>query len=151
MSPRNEFWRPFAGTPFALERSRVEAGEPCLSSEAAGLQFYRYGKPDGLGGRVWPKAGDRLMLVRRPDNRHDKNAVEIWWRNVHLLGHLPRSAARKLAPRMDIGDALRAYVIEEGAGEAWSLEIALVGAALLERARVPCSVQTVTGDEEIAF
>ena len=82
-------WSALTNTPVALEQERVENGEPVASCGVAGLQYYSYRRDDGLGGRISPQAGDRLVLVREPDNRHDRNAVEVWWRNQHRLGHLP--------------------------------------------------------------
>ena len=122
-------WDAFADTPAALEREHIEGGEPWANAAAAGLQFYAYGRSNGLGGRVLPQSGDRLTLSRQPDNGHDRNAVELLWRNRHQLGHLPRGVAATLAPRLDRGEACRAYVWHEGTGAAWSLRVFLVGAA----------------------
>lgn len=117
----------YADTALWLESGLADGTEFWTSVVAAGLQFYRYADPDDLGGRVMPAPGDRLALVRTPDNEADANAVEIWWRNEHQLGHLPRGVAAELAPRLDGGDPVRAYVADPGTGEAWSLVVLLVG------------------------
>ncbi|WP_202814891.1 HIRAN domain-containing protein [Aureimonas sp. N4] len=83
-----------------------------------------------LYGRVRPVVGDRLHLVREPENRHDANAVEVWWRNEYKLGHVPRYLARIVAPELDAGKALRAYVWNGGDGGAWSVDMLLVGPAV---------------------
>lgn len=125
-----EFWDSLADTPAATEGERIENGEPWTVTALAGLQYYAYHEDDGLDGRVEPRAGDRLHLVRRPDNRFDPNAVEVVWRNEHQLGHLPRALAAEVAPAMDRGVPLRAYVVNEGNGAAWSCHALLVGEAV---------------------
>ena len=118
---------PYADTPLELETGLADGSDFWATVTAAGLQFYRYAGPDDLGGRVIPTPGDRLALVRAPDNPADANAVEIWWRNEHQLGHLPRGVAAELAPRLDGGDPVRAYVADPGTGAAWSLVVLLIG------------------------
>lgn len=113
-------------------RTELDPGEPRTTTEVAGLQYYDYGKLDDvLGRRVIPAAGDRLALVRRPDNKWDTHAVEVWWGNGHLLGHLPRVTARELAPRLDAGLVCRAYVRCPGNGSRWSMSVELVGSAIV--------------------
>lgn len=68
--------------------------------------------------------------MRNPGNRYDPNACEVWWRNAYLLGHLPRSLARDVAPLMDAGRPLRAYVYRPGSGAAWSMSALLLGGAV---------------------
>ncbi len=122
-------WDAFGDGAATLERSRVEGGEPWAACSVAGLQFYDYSCSDGLDGTVVPKPGDRLPLVRRPDNPADRNACEVWWRNEHRLGHLPREIAAAVATRIDDGEPLRAYVLDSGDGSAWSMRVLLVGRA----------------------
>ncbi|MBE7198948.1 MAG: HIRAN domain-containing protein [Parafilimonas terrae] len=119
-------------TEVAAERSRLEAGEPWCTSELAGLQFYDYGTAGLDGGSVIPRDGDRLNLVRAPENQHDGNAVEVWWRNSIRLGHLPRRVAAIVAGPLDAGVQLRAYVAAGGTGEAWSAKALLVGEPVRE-------------------
>ncbi|MCF4127887.1 HIRAN domain-containing protein [Methylobacterium sp. SyP6R] len=120
------------GADAAIEADRIRAGEPWAACEIAGLQFYDY-STEGLDGEpVRPRAGDRLVLVRAPENRYDPRAVEVWWRNDIRLGHLPRGVAREVAPHMDAGAPLRAYVSDPGTGEAWSARALLVGPAVGE-------------------
>lgn len=93
----------------------------------AGLQYYDYDDDDELIGSIRPEHGDRVQLVRRPDNRHDRNAVEIWWRDARFqLGHIPRKEAAELAPLLDDGANVRGYIWTGGDGEAWSAQIVLV-------------------------
>ena len=53
------------------------------------------------------KPGDRLELVREPENRHDPNAVRVDWRGV-TLGYVPRRDNASVARQMDRGTALEA-------------------------------------------
>lgn len=109
----------------------VAAGEPWFMTELAGLQFYDYGVWDEvLEERVMPRDGDRLSLVRAPDNPHDANAIEVWWNNGVRLGHLPRSVAAVVAGPFDLGLRCRAYIADGGTGEAWTAKAVLVGEAV---------------------
>lgn len=120
----------FEGTYAGVEIPALKAGEPWIDSSIAGLQFYDYAGIDELTGEpLIPVAGDRLSLVREPENTHDPNAVEVWWRNGIRLGHLPRLVAAEVAGPLDAGVALRAYVAHGGDGEAWSARALLVGPA----------------------
>ncbi|OAS24836.1 HIRAN domain-containing protein [Methylobacterium platani] len=116
----------------AVEAPRIRAGEPWAGTEIAGLQYYDYDQTGLDGEPVRPRAGDRLVLVRAPDNEYDPRAVEVWWRNDIRLGHLPRGVAREVAPQMDAGVPLRAYVADAGDGSAWSARALLVGPAVAE-------------------
>ena len=55
------------------------------------------------------KVGDRLQLVREPDNPYDSNAVRVDWRGV-ILGYVPRRDNAAVARQMDHGAALEARV-----------------------------------------
>ena len=74
------------------------------SSPLAGSQYYAVAK-------IWNdiKLGDRLMLTREPDNRHDRNAVRIDW-NGQQLGYIPRAENRAVARALDAGEKLEARV-----------------------------------------
>lgn len=141
----------YADTALWLESGLADGTEFWTSVVAAGLQFYRYAGPDDLGGRVMPAPGDRLALVRAPDNPADGHAIEIWWRNEHMLGHLPRGVAAELAPRLDGGDPVRAYVADPGTGEAWSLVVLLVGRGVeaLHRQRLERLADARTWEERL--
>ncbi|WP_188052087.1 HIRAN domain-containing protein [Azospirillum sp. Sh1] len=141
----------YADTALGLETGLSDDSECWASVAAAGLQFYGYDGPDGLDGRVMPAPGDRLGLVRAPDNPADANAVEIWWRNEHMLGHLPRGVAAELAPRLDGGEPVRAYCADPGTGEAWSLVVLLVGRGVeaLHRQRLERLTNTRAWEERL--
>ena len=64
------------------------------------------------GPGVWPflSLGAELSLRREPLNRHDTNAIAVWFRNEHL-GYVPRRDNPMLARLMDRGERLEARVI----------------------------------------
>ena len=74
------------------------------SSPLAGSQYYALAE-------VWPqiKRGDRLTLVREPENRHDHRAIRVEW-NGRPLGYLPRTENRAVAKALDEGERLEARV-----------------------------------------
>lgn len=85
----------------------VGAGEVRMlvqSSPLAGFQYY-------AGAALWREMheGDRLTLVREPQNTHDANAVRVEWRG-QKLGYLPRAANRAVADAMDAGERVDARI-----------------------------------------
>lgn len=74
------------------------------NSPLAGSQFYAVAK-------VWNeiRIGDRLTLTREPDNRHDRNAVRVDWKDQQL-GYIPRKENRAVARALDEGERLEARV-----------------------------------------
>ena len=74
------------------------------SSPLAGFQYY-------AGEALWREmhAGDRLTLIREPQNTHDANAVRVEWRG-QKLGYLPRAANRAVADAMDAGERVDARI-----------------------------------------
>lgn len=86
--------------PVQAERVRVLV----QSSPLAGSQFY-------AAGAFWTQLqiGDRLDLVREPDNRHDARAIRVEWRG-HKLGYVPRAENRLVAAALDRGDRLSARI-----------------------------------------
>lgn len=98
-----------------------------VHTQIAGLQFYDYDDEDEIVGKLRPMRGDRLQLIRQPENRYDPNAIEVWWRDGRVqLGHIPRFLAYDLAPLMDEGRHIRAYVDDGGDGRTWSVRALLV-------------------------
>jgi hypothetical protein len=65
------------------------------SSPLAGFKYY-------AGEALWleMREGDRLDLVREPENEHDPRAVRIEWRG-QKLGYLPRRENAAVAAAMD--------------------------------------------------
>jgi len=73
-------------------------------SPLAGFRHY-----DGAG--LWRdmKAGDRLELVREPENPYDAGAIRVEWRG-HKLGYVPRHDNAAVARQLDRGTPLEARV-----------------------------------------
>lgn len=74
------------------------------SSPLAGFQYY-------AGTAHWEemRPGDRLDLVREPDNPHDAQAVRVEWRG-EKLGYLPRKENQAVAAEMDRGGRVEARI-----------------------------------------
>ena len=90
-----------------LSASMVEAEAVRIliqNSPLAGSQYYAASK-------VWNdiRVGDRLALIREPENRHDRHAIRVEW-NGHKLGYVPRAENRAAAQALDAGEALEARV-----------------------------------------
>jgi hypothetical protein len=73
-----------------------------IVSSIVGTTFYH-----GAGSLLQRlRPGSPLRIVRQPTNRYDKNAIAVYWSNTPL-GHLPRSLAAELAPKMDAGTEIK--------------------------------------------
>jgi HIRAN domain len=74
------------------------------SSPLAGSQYYAVGES-------WREmqVGDRLDLIREPDNRHDARAIRVEWRG-RMLGYVPRAENRAVAAALDQGERLVARI-----------------------------------------
>ncbi|KAJ3993334.1 SNF2 family N-terminal domain-containing protein [Lentinula boryana] len=62
-----------------------------MKAQVVGLQYYK--------GLVGP--GEEVILVREPNNIHDRNAIRVDNIGHAQVGHIPRSVVAKLAPLMD--------------------------------------------------
>ncbi|KFB69607.1 HIRAN domain-containing protein [Candidatus Accumulibacter vicinus] len=93
-------WLVLGGYAGAAETIRVLV----QSSPLAGSQYYAVAE-------LWSqiKPGDRLILIREPDNRHDRKAIRVEW-NGRLLGYVPRAENRAVAQAIDAGEKLEARV-----------------------------------------
>jgi hypothetical protein len=74
------------------------------SSPLAGSQYYAVAES-------WRemRVGDRLDLIREPDNRHDARAIRVEWRG-RKLGYVPRAENRAVAAALDQGERLVARI-----------------------------------------
>lgn len=52
--------------------------------------------------------GQKLLVVREPDNKYDKNAIAVYIFQ-QKLGHFPRGFAAEIAPLMDAGKKVTAW------------------------------------------
>ncbi len=91
-------------------------------SPVAGLRHYE-------ASAVWRelKTGDRLELVREPENLYDSNAIRVEWRG-RKLGYLPRRDNPAVARQLDRGAALEARVarLKENRNRSVRLEFEVV-------------------------
>jgi hypothetical protein len=85
----------------------AEAQSVKLLVQSSPLAGFRYGEAD----QVWSelRVGDRLDLVREPENPHDRNAVRVEWRG-RKLGYVPRAENEALAWAMDRGETVSARI-----------------------------------------
>lgn len=65
------------------------------------------------------RPGDRLELVRIPDNPSDQNAIKIFTRDRIKLGYVPRKDNLILARLMDAGKLLYALLAEKRWQREW--------------------------------
>jgi hypothetical protein len=92
------------GLAFAFAALAGEVRVLVQSSPLAGFQYH-------AGEALWQdmREGDRLTLVREPENTHDGNAVRVEWRG-QKLGYLPRAENRSVAAAMDRGEPVDARI-----------------------------------------
>ena len=85
----------------------VSAAETLLVVQRSPLAGFRHYE----GREAWPglQVGDRLELLREPDNPYDANAVRVRWRG-RMLGYVPRRDNAAVARLMDRGTALEARI-----------------------------------------
>jgi hypothetical protein len=105
-----------------VSAANTEAVIVVQRSPLAGFRHY-------AAAEVWPglKTGDRLALVREPDNPHDANAVRVEWRG-RCLGYVPRRDNAAVARQMDRGTALEARIalLRENRNRSLRLEFEVV-------------------------
>ena len=74
------------------------------NSPLAGFQYH-------AGAELWQqlKVGDRLKLIREPENPHDARAVRVEWQGK-MLGYLPRAENEAVAAAMDPGERVEGRI-----------------------------------------
>jgi hypothetical protein len=91
-------------------------------SALAGLRHY-------AGRDAWPemRVGDRLALLREPDNPHDGGAIRVEWRGLKL-GYLPQRDNVAAARQLDRGVPLegRVVALRENRNRSLRLELEIV-------------------------
>ena len=75
--------------------------------QSSPLAGFRYHEAKAVFSDI--RLGDRLELVREPDNPYDANAVRVEWRGKKL-GYVPRRQNAALAWAMDRGEPVSARV-----------------------------------------
>lgn len=84
----------------------VESGILIQTSPLAGFQYH-------AGRALFPlmAVGDRLTLIREPDNPYDPRAVRVEWRGA-MIGYAPRLDNVDLARLMDNGAAVEGRIVQ---------------------------------------
>ena len=88
---------------------------PAASAQTQSRLLLQHGPVHGFrhyeGKAVWlnMKVGDKLALIREPENPHDPKAVRVEWQG-HKLGYVPRDDNVDLARLMDNGDRVEAPI-----------------------------------------
>jgi len=87
--------------------SQKRMGQRKLLLQESPLAGYQYHRAQG----VWPflREGELLQLKREPHNRHDSNAIGVWFKNDRL-GYVPRRENLTLAQMMDRGEKLEGCI-----------------------------------------
>ncbi|KAG1890243.1 SNF2 family N-terminal domain-containing protein [Suillus subluteus] len=100
-----------------IEADPVDVLYCTLSSSIVGVQYYN--------GLVGP--GEEVRLVRDPQNKYDRNAIEVKNIGGTKVGHVPKQTAAKLAPLLDRGAITVEGVMHEGnlSGFSYSLSMTL--------------------------
>ena len=77
---------------------------PLQRTPLAGFRYHQ-------GERLWPRLrpGQRLDLIREPDNPFDPCAVRVEWRG-RKLGYLPRAQNVAIARLLDRGEPLEVRI-----------------------------------------
>ena len=88
----------------AVAASAAEMVIVVQRSPLAGFRHY-----DGPGFWRDLKAGDRLELVREPENPYDSGAIRVVWRG-RTLGYVPKRDNAAVARQLDRGTPLEARV-----------------------------------------
>jgi hypothetical protein len=106
MSPARCFWTAFV-TAAILGPVSALAADAVIVVQRSPLAAFRHYE----GAELWRdmKAGDRLELVREPENPYDSGAIRIEWRG-RKLGYVPRQDNAAVARQLDRGTPLEARV-----------------------------------------
>lgn len=82
----------------------ARVSQPLQRAPLAGFRYHQ-------GETLWPRLrpGQRLDLIREPDNPFDPCAVRVEWRG-RKLGYLPRAGNRAIARLLDRGELLEVRI-----------------------------------------
>lgn len=88
-----------------LAQADVESAFIVQTSPLAGFQYH-------AGRALFPllNEGDRLKLIREPDNPYDAKAIRVEWRGV-MIGFAPRIDNVDLARLMDNGMQVEGRIV----------------------------------------
>jgi hypothetical protein len=106
MSPGQCFWTALVTATIWGTASALAADAVIVVQRSPLAAFRHYD-----GAELWRdmKAGDRLELVREPENPYDAGAIRVEWRG-RKLGYVPRRDNAAVARQLDRGTPLEARV-----------------------------------------
>ena len=115
------------GFAFACHASCLARADALIVVQRSPLAGFRHYEAPAVWRDV--RAGDRLDLVREPENPHDSNAVRVEWQG-RKLGYLPRGDNAAVARQLDRGTALKATVarLTENRNHTVRLDVEVVAA-----------------------
>ncbi len=88
---------------YQASHDEATGGRSEFSSIIVGTQYHDKATYDSL------QQGDRLRLVREPDNEHDHNAIAVLTIEGRKLGYVPRNDASLIAEKIDTLELLEVY------------------------------------------
>ncbi len=112
-----------AGVPASAKTARSRSRSGLIRSYVTGLATGISGAGD------LPAAGNVVALVRAPHRRFDKQSIAVLDREGRLLGYLPGTHSRILAPLIEHGLAFEGHVLSSKTmpRPALHLEVLVVG------------------------
>ena len=124
MSPERCFW-PALVMAAIWGPVSVLAADAVIVVQRSPLAGFRHYEGAGLWRDM--KTGDRLELVREPENPYDAGAIRVEWRG-RKLGYVPRRDNAAVARQLDRGTPLEARVaaLREGRNRSVRIEFEVI-------------------------
>jgi single-stranded-DNA-specific exonuclease len=132
------------GAEYAKRDPYATIGEAsAFNTKVVGVTFE--GRQDLVAGL---RAGDRLTLVRRPENPHDANAIAVCYGDLQI-GFIHKAGARRLAPKIDEGIRYSAEVtsVTGGGSRTRGVNIRVVRLGEAAVTRVAPAARTAARDD----
>ncbi len=106
MSPEQCLWAALVTAAISVSASALAADAVIVVQRSPLAAFRHYD-----GAEIWRdmKTGDRLELVREPENPYDSGAIRVEWRG-RKLGYVPRQDNAAVARQLDRGTPLEARI-----------------------------------------
>jgi hypothetical protein len=83
--------------------TEFETGSPVVEALVVGIKFHR-------GHTADIASGDRVTLMREPDNAYDPNAIKVNLESGETLGYLAKEFAAVLATQMSTGSVIEVQI-----------------------------------------
>jgi hypothetical protein len=99
----------------------------------------------------YASVGDTVYLVRDPDNKYDRNAIEIRLANNQQVGYVPAELAAESVSLMDAGFLQRAYITKLYEGRRHTIPVVQAywyrPEATMQDALSPAAVRSILASE----